>query len=152
MATIPEVGLLLRIKECGECRGTLTYKGLGEYVCEKCGLVQWDDYGKVRKYLEDHRRATVADVAMATGVKQRIVNELIREQRIEIARNSRVFLRCEKCGEDIREGRYCVKCAGQLSRIIEGEDKAAAQKRKKMEVFGAAEQGQNGAKRFRRED
>ena len=41
------------IEKCQECGGTrIEYKGVGEYKCEDCGLLMYNDYGKVRLYLE----------------------------------------------------------------------------------------------------
>ena len=53
---------------CKECEGVMIFKGVGEYKCEKCGFLDYDDYGKVRNYLEKHVGATSAQVAEATGV------------------------------------------------------------------------------------
>lgn len=40
---------------CAECGGIMVFKGVGEYKCEKCGSVGYDDYGKTRNYIEHHR-------------------------------------------------------------------------------------------------
>ena len=37
---------------CTECGGVMIFKGVGEYHCEECGAVDYDDYGKVRGYIE----------------------------------------------------------------------------------------------------
>ena len=36
---------------CKSCGGVMVYKGLGEYQCEECGQMDYDDYGKGRNYL-----------------------------------------------------------------------------------------------------
>lgn len=52
---------------CPECGGEMVYKGVGEYQCEQCKAVVYDDYGKVRLYVEQHPGATIADTEAATG-------------------------------------------------------------------------------------
>lgn len=42
---------------CAECGGVMVFKGVGEYQCEKCGYLDYDDYGKVRNYIEKHMGA-----------------------------------------------------------------------------------------------
>lgn len=37
---------------CPECEGVMVYRGLGEYRCEECGGISYDNYGKVRNYLK----------------------------------------------------------------------------------------------------
>ena len=50
---------------CKECEGVMVYKGLGEYKCENCGAVEYDEYGKVRNYLDEHRGAVISGVRCA---------------------------------------------------------------------------------------
>ncbi len=110
----------------------------------------FDDYGKVRNYLDEHRGATQHDVSLATGVPHNKIRQLIREERFEIAANSAVFMRCELCGADIRSGRYCEKC---LKVIFEQEAAAAKRSRSKsMHGYGASNTGSSGEKRFHRSE
>ena len=53
---------------CEKCGGIMIFKGVGEYHCENCRHVEYDDYGKVRLYVEKHRGATSSEVSMQTGV------------------------------------------------------------------------------------
>ena len=59
-----------RPKKCPECGGDMIFKGCGEYCCEDCRYTAYDDYGKVRNYVEQHAGVTAAQVSEATGVKQ----------------------------------------------------------------------------------
>lgn len=95
---------------CEKCDGQIEYKGVGEYICDDCGHVMYDDYGKVRNYLELHKGATQAETSAATGVSQAVIRQLLKEERIEIAPNSSTFLRCEICGIVIRSGQFCPAC------------------------------------------
>ena len=54
---------VLRPTICRECGGILVYGGIGEYRCEECGRIEYDDYGKVRNYLEDHKGANVSEIS-----------------------------------------------------------------------------------------
>ena len=54
---------------CSACGGIMVFKGVGEYKCEKCGCIGFDDYGKTRNYIEQHPGATMAEVANETGVQ-----------------------------------------------------------------------------------
>jgi len=69
---------------CSKCGSFLTYKGLGEYICDSCGFREYDNYGKVRAYLEKNPGANVIQVEAATKVPQKIVYQFVTEGKLEI--------------------------------------------------------------------
>ncbi len=136
-------------RRCTKCDGSdIEYKGVGEYKCLTCGNLMYDDYGIVRNYLEEHRGATQAEVAHATGVSQDTIRQFLREERLEIVSGSGVFMSCEMCHAPIRSGRYCESCAKKIS-MKEQAEKSAAHK-STMQGYGKALKGATGAKRFTR--
>ena len=90
MADIAE-GLLYKDPEaegipdkCSSCGGErLKYAGLGEYECEKCGAITFDNYGKVRNFLETHPGSTIQDVTAKTGVSKAVIKQLLADSRIQ---------------------------------------------------------------------
>lgn len=135
---------------CPECGGNMIFKGCGEYRCEKCKHVSYDDYGKVRNYVEKNGRATAAQVAEATGVKQKTIRTMLKESRLEISEDSSSFLRCEMCGKNIRSGRVCPQCEVAYKKAM--EEKEHMKHAKMMSGFGAEHHnGEEGAKRFVRD-
>lgn len=133
---------------CPDCGGIMIFRGVGEYKCEDCGSLGYDDYGKARNYIEQHPGATMAEVARETDVPQKSIRDMVRESRLEIAPTSSVFLRCEICGVSIRSGRFCPKCETAHHREIEER----ARKNINMSGFGMEKaSGEDGAKRFKRE-
>ena len=105
-----EINTYNRPTYCSECGGVMVFKGLGEYQCEKCGFLEYDDYGKARNYVEKHMGANAAEVAKATGVPQKSIRDMLKEGKLEIAKDSVIFLKCEICGAKISSGKYCPKC------------------------------------------
>lgn len=145
-----ELDIYNRPQECPECGGVMVFRGCGEYRCEKCRYVDYDDYGKVRNYVEKHNGVTAAQAAEATGVKQKTIRTMLKESRLEIAEGSNTYLKCEMCGTNIRSGRVCPKCEVEFNRKMEAQlrqrhDKAIA-------GFGAGRiGGEEGSKRFTRD-
>lgn len=134
---------------CPECGGIMVFKGVGEYVCEDCRYSEYDDYGKVRNYLEKHEGATAAQVAAETGVTQHAIRDMLKESRLEIAANSKAFLKCERCGGSIRSGRLCPRCEINYHRDIENE----IRQQRSANVSGFSLERPNtedGLKRFKR--
>lgn len=135
-------------RTCARCGGVMIFKGVGEYHCEECDYVDYDDYGKVRLYIEEHKGANAAQIEAETGVTQRSIRRMLRESRIEIAEGSKIFLRCEVCGANIRSGRFCPTCEGQLHRKMEEEQRELLNKDRKG--FGRSQNGEEGQRRFMR--
>lgn len=137
---------------CSKCGGIMIFKGVGEYQCEDCKNVEYDDYGKVRNYIEQHRGATAADIEKEIGISQRSIRQMLRESKIEISENSRSFMKCELCGTDIRSGRFCSKCETAYHRQIEEEQR----EQRAMHIgkgYGMNDREEaTGEKRFKREE
>ena len=134
---------------CKECGGVMIYKGVGEYRCEVCDFLDYDDYGKVRLYIEQHRGATAAEIEDNIGVSQRITRKLLRDGRIEVAENSKVFLLCERCGKNIRSGYYCPECEMTVHRTMEAKQREMLHR--DVHGFGLAQREGEGQKRFVRD-
>lgn len=135
---------------CRKCGGIMVFRGVGEYQCEDCRYLDYDDYGKVRNYIEDNRGATTFAIEQGTGVSQRTIRSLIREGRLEIASDSKTFLKCDVCGTQIRSGHLCPTCESNMHRSFENNQRAErnAKVAKMVSGFGKEVKGDDGAKRF----
>ncbi len=72
-------------QDCSKCGcPTLQYKGLGEFCCSECGNMEYDDYGKVRNYLEINKRAPITLIAKETGVSKWTIRQMVEEERFDI--------------------------------------------------------------------
>ena len=80
---------------------------------------------------------------------QRTVRHLLKDGRIEIAEGSKVYLRCELCGKQIRSGQFCPDCEMKVHRHL--EEKQREMMRKVAKGFGMEKKSEEGQKRFVRE-
>lgn len=135
-------------KVCPTCGGVMVFKGVGEYQCEDCKELAYDDYGKVRLYIESHRGATAPEIEAAIGVKQRAIRNMLKEGRLEVAPDSKSFLHCEMCGKAIRYGRLCPECETNYHRRLEEKQR---QQNREIQGFGIGREDVSGAKRFKRD-
>ncbi len=125
----------------------MIFKGVGEYHCEDCKHVMYDDYGKVRNFIEAHPGARSSDVSAMTGVSQFSIRQMLRENKLEISSSSPSFLKCEQCGTNIRSGRFCKQCEIAYHRAIEEKERAT---RSGHDYMGVAKTQplEDGEKRF----
>lgn len=120
MTEIEEVFIEHRPLFCEKCDGKMRYDGDGEYICQKCGEKQLDDFGKIKKYLEVHPGRNVVEVARDTGVEVEIVGMFLKDGRISIPDGSSLYICCERCGCALRHGRYCQDCVWEIAHQIKG--------------------------------
>ena len=138
---------------CKECGGVMVYKGVGEYQCEDCKAVDYDDYGKVRLYIERNKGATAAEAAIATGVPRGRIMQMLKDERLQISAESKSFLKCELCGQVIRAGRFCSACEARYNHNVEAMLRETATERKKQFMSGHSTNIEVavGEKRFKRD-
>lgn len=115
---INDNGDLGETKVCVRCGRMFTYLGFGHFYCPLCKDKDKEDFEKVRDYIYNHGVASAIEVAEATGVDLKTIEQYLREGRLEIPESSPIFIKCEKCGIDIRSGRLCPTCATTLSNAM----------------------------------
>lgn len=76
---------------CSQCQGDLLYDGSGMYHCSRCGHQELDDFGKIRKFLDEHGSASILDVQRATGVSKKSIEKLLKDGRIEFKKNTGIL-------------------------------------------------------------
>ncbi len=137
---------------CEKCGGIMEFRGVGEYKCEQCGFLDYDDYGKVRIGLERFPGMTIAEAEMRTGVSQRTIRKLLKEGRIMLTEDSKVMLSCERCGSRIRYGRFCAKCEKLIKQELKADQKNGSS-HQNTHVFGLARRAEErGRKRYTHEE
>ncbi|MCM1160373.1 MAG: hypothetical protein NC412_04030 [Roseburia sp.] len=134
---------------CSNCGGNLIFKGVGEYHCEMCKAVEYDDYGKVRIYLEKHRGANISQIEAATGVDRKAIQQMVKEERFDVTQDSRISFYCERCHTKIKSGRFCSKCELEYNKEL--EEKSRIARNIKMEGVAMETKDSKGAKRFERQ-
>ena len=105
-------------KICVKCGRMFTYLGFGHYYCSVCKIRDEEEFTKVKDYIYEHGVAPALEVSEMTGVSMKIIQQYLREGRLEIPEGSPIFIKCEKCSIDIRSGRLCSNCATSLSKAM----------------------------------
>ncbi|MBR1471058.1 MAG: hypothetical protein IJ600_05390 [Lachnospiraceae bacterium] len=123
-----------RIDICSACGGKMRQVRSGEFVCTECGAAELDDFGRIRKYMEQHGPASKEELYRVLGVRKEVINEYIRQQRLERAPGKHQEEgKCLLCGAALKFGSICAKCKGTAPKVI---------------YNGAAGDGMKGKKRF----
>lgn len=100
-----------KLEKCELCHGRMQYTGSGKYRCTFCGMEALDDFGKIKEFLDQNGPTPEAVISQQTGISMNTIDSYLKKGMVEIPNGSSVYLKCEKCGCDIRYGRYCPECA-----------------------------------------
>ena len=103
---------------CPKCKKPYGKAVLGMLRCENCGHEEPDDFGRVRTYIEEHGPSTALEIARDVGISINKVNSFLRSGKLEIPEGSLIYIQCQKCGTDIRFGRYCPNCAREIAQEL----------------------------------
>ncbi len=112
--------LQLKKKYCKYCGCRMRYVESGSYHCMKCGSYELDDFGKIKKFLQEYPGSTIPIISNVTGVDREVIKLYLKKGDIEIAQYSSFFLKCEMCGTEIRSGRICPLCAKNYGEKLKG--------------------------------
>ncbi|MBS4025737.1 MAG: MerR family transcriptional regulator [Clostridia bacterium] len=103
------------VRNCAECGRIYAYNG--KLICHKCMEIEENEFQQVKQYLWDNPGANVVEVTEATGIVEKKVMRYLREGRLQLVPGQTgIMLSCERCETIIYLGRYCDKCADEISR------------------------------------
>lgn len=103
---------------CDFCGSSVEYRGAGQYICKKCKEITYDDYGKVRLFVEENGPMPAMVISKATGVSTDIIQNMLHKGKVEIPEGSRYYLQCEKCGRSLKYGKICEDCAKKIGTSV----------------------------------
>ena len=118
------------VRNCRRCGKVFTFRGMP--VCNDCFEADEKDFETVKDYLLEHPGASTMEVSTQTDIDVKTITRFLREGRLEaegiVVSDS--DLCCEKCGTNIKSGRYCDDCLKKIQNELKG---AAARLEKEKE-------------------
>lgn len=103
---------------CYECGHRLQGDDEGRYFCHSCELEFNSEYDIVKEYLRTYGVTEALRLSNLTGVSMSKLNYYLRKGMVEIANCSKAFIKCKKCGVEIKYGNYCPNCAKVLAPLL----------------------------------
>ena len=71
-----------QMEKCEFCHNKMKYEGAGRYRCSYCGMEALDDFGKLRKFLEENGPTPGGVIAQATGISIDKIDDFLRKGRV----------------------------------------------------------------------
>lgn len=129
----------MNVRNCRSCGSIFNYV-TGQVICPACREKLEKKFQEVKEYIRANKGVGINDVAEACDVEVSQIRQWLREERLELTADSGVYITCESCGAPIRSGRFCEKCAGNMTRgfqeVLKG-NQPAQPKREKEEAQNA---------------
>ncbi len=105
----------MNVRNCRSCGNIFNYVA-GQVICPVCREKVEKKFQEVKDYIREHKGAGIKEVAEECDVDAAQIRQWLKEERLEITEDSAICLTCESCGAPIRSGRFCGKCAGNMTR------------------------------------
>lgn len=122
----------MEVRNCKSCGKMFNY--IGSPTCPSCERELENKFQEVRKYVKEHKDASITEVAEENDVSVNQIKRWVRQERLAFSDASQVGLSCENCGAMIKTGRFCDNCknkmANELSSTIKKGVKTEAPKQK----------------------
>lgn len=103
----------MEVINCKKCNRLFQYVA-GRRICPACKDEEEKEFKKLKDYLYDHPKATMLEISEATEISVSTIQHYLREGRLIITNDSPLGIECEKCGAEIKTGRFCERCAYEL--------------------------------------
>ena len=107
------------VRNCKQCSKLFNYIG-GAPICPECVKKSEDKFEDVKKYIYDHPRCGIQEVASEMEISIAQIRKWLRDERLSFSEDSDIALSCEKCGKKILTGRYCKGCKDSMANQLGG--------------------------------
>lgn len=106
------------IRTCRSCKRIFNYLS-GPVLCAACKEKLEEKFQQTKQYIEEHRGASMHEVAEACEVELSQIRQWLKEERLELSEGSSIVLECESCGAPIRSGKFCDKCRNAMANNLQ---------------------------------
>ena len=69
---------------CSECKMRLNYIGSGRYECPKCGVIELDEFGKIKQYLSVNGPTPAWKIARELGIRREVIEQYVKDGSISV--------------------------------------------------------------------
>ena len=113
---------MAELDNCQQC-GKLFVRAIRP-ICQDCYNIEEEQFQTVYNFMKKrvNREATIPEIVEGTGVDEALIIKFVKEKRLRANQFPNLTYPCERCGEQITDGKLCDKCSRQLVGELEFED------------------------------
>ena len=109
--------IIMNVRNCRKCGRLFNYV-TGPGICPACHEQMEAKFQEVRKYIQQHGRASMEQVSQECEVDTAQIQQWIRQERLQFSDDSPIRVACEMCGKMIGSGRFCNQCKDNMARKL----------------------------------
>ncbi|MDI6785644.1 MAG: MerR family transcriptional regulator [bacterium] len=121
----------MNLMNCTKCKKL--FVSIGRSICPECVEKEREEFDVVRKYLSENPHSTVSQVAVATGVTENTIINLVKKGSL-VTNEAIIVYGCEICGRPIHSGKVCNNCKEKLTTELKESLSRSALEAKRKEV------------------
>ena len=126
----------MNVRNCRGCGRIFNYVA-GPIQCPMCRDKMEAKFQEVKEYIRENPGVSIPEVSETCDVEPSQIRQWLREERLQLAEDSPIYLNCEGCGANIRLGKYCEKCkfnmTNELNSILNSRKPVQEPSTKKMD-------------------
>lgn len=123
----------MEVMNCRVCKRLFNYLS-GPRICPVCREAQEKKFMEVKDFIRNNPSKNISQVSQEMDVSIQQLKQWVREERLIFSEDSGMMIECEKCGANIRTGRYCEQCKKNLVNTLEGLYQKEEPKMKRQHV------------------
>lgn len=128
----------MSFSNCPRCGKLFNF--INSPVCDNCRKEEEEIFDRVRAYVKEHPNSNINKISQETEVSQKKILKYVREGKLELSSEVGLGIPCEKCGRNIRTGRFCNNCISNLNKhitnsFVDGINKSESKKSSKMFTY-----------------
>lgn len=107
----------MNVRNCKKCGKIFNYT-TGQPICSHCKKDLEVKFKDVRQFIRRNSDASIQMIAEECDVEVKQIKQWIKEEKLSFSKDSTIGIECEKCGANIKTGRFCETCkADTLSNL-----------------------------------
>lgn len=125
--------MMTELGNCARC-GAVFAKGIRD-ICQNCYREEEEAFKTVYRFLtkRKNREATLPEIVEATGVEEDLIIKFMKQNRLRASQFPKLAYPCEKCGNNIIEGRLCASCSNKIKTDMQLHEEMEEREAKRKE-------------------
>ncbi|SFM23863.1 flagellar operon protein TIGR03826 [Gracilibacillus orientalis] len=103
------------LANCARCNKV--FVKITKSICPDCVKDDEKQFQIVYDFLKkrENRQATIPEIVEATGVKEDIILQFVKDNRLRSSQFPNLSYPCQRCGDPIASGKICENCTNKIS-------------------------------------
>lgn len=104
----------MNVYSCKKCKRLVSYIKQG--ICMDCWNKAEEKFNEIKEYIYENPGTSILNIAKEFEIERFIIEHWIKEERLEISKDSAIKIYCRSCNTPITCGEFCNKCKYNMAK------------------------------------